>query len=178
MKFKDLPIGARFEFASRRQWWARGMATGPWVKTGPRTYEHAAGGQLREHYGRIRIGSINAEVERVRGVGFGANPRRKRSRRRKRRRNPYRKSMTFGVMPPFKEFKKAFDEVIPDGEYEMRLGRTDVEAAEGTILGTGVYSAKDLYKGVQQLTEKFYDGDDNAGSLASSIMETLGFEWI
>ncbi len=54
-KFKDLKVGDRFEFASKKQWWSRGMATGPWTKTGPRKYKDDEG---TEH----KVGSANVEV--------------------------------------------------------------------------------------------------------------------
>lgn len=138
-----------------------------------------------------------------------------------------RKSMTFGKMPSFAVFEKAFDEALAESPapvpcYPMELGRIDsvtVAAAEDRpsleMRGQPCYEAKELYALVKSLvaiwdsnidaptaqwSEK--EGDEyqeiidaweradpdnrysieelreNAGSLASSIMETLGFEWI
>jgi hypothetical protein len=42
----------------------------------------------------------------------------------------------------------------------------------------GNYTSEQLYKGVQELREKWEQGHDEAGDLASSILETLGFEWV
>lgn len=86
--------------------------------------------------------------------------------------------MTFGVMPTFDEFEESFDREVPEGDFGIRLGRSDAEAAEGTSIGTGEYTAPELYKGVVELLEKWEDGDEEAGSLASSIMGSLDYEWV
>src|SRR5262245_1602326 len=62
MKFRDLRIGQQFEFASIRKFPFSGMERGPWIKTGSRTYE-SAGSAHRLHGHKIKVGSINAEVE-------------------------------------------------------------------------------------------------------------------
>lgn len=84
-------------------------------------------------------------------------------------------SMTWGKLPSFATFERHFDEELPRGSYNIRLGRSDSKAAQGTSIGDGEYTARELYRGLQELVEK---GTDEAGSLASSILETLGFEWV
>lgn len=88
------------------------------------------------------------------------------------------KSMTYGVLPSWREFEKAFKKEVPEGQYPMTLRGEDSKAARGTVLGDGTFDAKELYKGVKQLTAKYERGDDDAGSLASAILDTLGFEWV
>lgn len=135
-----------------------------------------------------------------------------------------RKSLTFGQMPPFAEFEKAFDEETEEYGYcyPMDLRGIDSVTVEPISLparkehrGQPCFGAKTIYEAVKQLaaiwdsnidaetvhwSEKEADEyqeildaweradpdnrysveelRDNAGSLASSIMETLGFEWI
>lgn len=92
--------------------------------------------------------------------------------------NPLR-AMTYGEVPHFSEFQRAFDKVIPDGGYyRMELNSSDSKAAEFTIIGTGCFNAEELWIGAKQLVEKFNLGCEDAGSLASSILSTLGFEWV
>ena len=126
-----------------------------------------------------------------------------------------RKSMTFGQMPSFAVFEKAYAE--GPGRYDMNLRGIDrVTAAPTRLDGEGLgVRPRTLYEGVKELIaiwdsnidaptaqwaekeadeyrrilEAWEDEDsnnrysveelrENAGSLASSIMETLGFEWI
>lgn len=98
------------------------------------------------------------------------------------------RSMTYGQMPDWEEWDRAFDREIERGRYNIRLGASDSRAADGTPIGDGDYSSKDLYNGVTALVRKWQGGKgsgrftrkqrDAAGEFASSIMETLGFEWI
>ena len=85
-------------------------------------------------------------------------------------------SMTFGTMPSKEAFEAAFDREVPSGRYQMDLRGSDARAAEqaGVEWYDGM-SSDDLYAIVKQLAD---DGGDETGSLASSIMGTLGFEWI
>jgi len=96
---------------------------------------------------------------------------------RRARANPH-VALTYGKMPTKKQFEASFERLVPDGQYEIRLSLADLEAAESTIIGDGLYDADELYKGVRQLTKKWDRGDEAAGDLASSILYTLEFEWI
>ena len=96
-----------------------------------------------------------------------------------------RVSMTWGVMPPFAEFARRVD--AGGGGYPIEAHST---SAHGKLLrrlrvqpsGVGEYgrnryvlSPKQLYGLVNRLSNM----DPDAGEgLASSIMETLGYEWI
>jgi hypothetical protein len=80
-----------------------------------------------------------------------------------------RESMTYGVLPSQESFDHAFDEEVPKGKYNV---------GNDPILGTDSFNASELWKVLEVLTEQFHEGDDQAGDTASSILYTLGFEWI
>ena len=66
-RFKDLPLQARFIFASQEEPGLRfsGMARGPWIKISARRYVHVdfpSGFEARH-----QVGSINVEVIRKAG---------------------------------------------------------------------------------------------------------------
>lgn len=86
-------------------------------------------------------------------------------------------SMNYGDMPTKKQFDKAFEREAGDS-YNIKLGSSDSRAADGTIIGDGDYDSDELYKGVKQLVKKWEKGSEPAGNVASSILYTLGFEWI
>jgi len=89
------------------------------------------------------------------------------------------RSMTYGTLPSIEAFEKAFDaELGEDERYRIRLSRSDSKAADGTSIGDGEYTADELYRGLEELVKKFERGREAAGDLASSILSTLGFEWI
>jgi hypothetical protein len=77
-----------------------------------------------------------------------------------------RRSMSYGVMPKRDEFKKAFKEEI-DGAYEIR---------NDSLVGDEDFSEPELWKLLTKLAKKSHD--EEHGSLASVILETLGFEWV
>ena len=82
------------------------------------------------------------------------------------------KSMTYGVVPTPAEFFTAFYREVPDGVYRIRSG------AMRTLDIEGDYSERGLFKLVTRLTRKWEQGNEEAGDWASSILSTLGFEWI
>jgi hypothetical protein len=108
-------------------------------------------------------------------------------------------SMTYGVLPPWEQFKSAVRRVNPDegkpylpegAIYPMELvDSAEIELADqfglvffptsrpGYAYG---YKGNDyaIYNFIAFLVEKLNDGDDTAGNLASSIMYSLGYEWI
>jgi len=85
-------------------------------------------------------------------------------------------ALTYGVLPSRDAFVAAFNRTLGAGErYAIKLNRSDARAADGTTIGTDSYMATELYKGVGELVAK---GDDAALDLASSILSTLGIEWI
>lgn len=78
-RFRDLPTGARFIFSSEVLYPTSGIARGPWIKTGARTYRHESGsyGPLKKDL-EFKVGSINAQVRQV----TATNPRRRATARR------------------------------------------------------------------------------------------------
>jgi len=97
-----------------------------------------------------------------------------------------KKSMTMGKMPSKKDFEEAAEEHLP---YPMTLRGADAKAAMEVEGGSGstftktYKDADDLYDFVKGLVAVWDKGDDeelgdDAISLGSSIMGTLGFEWI
>lgn len=93
------------------------------------------------------------------------------------------KSMTYGELPSYTAFKNAFDTEVKSTFYDVRLSSSDSRASDGTLFGTGEYSAKELYKALKSLMVKYESGDSEeaqnaAGDLVGSVLYTLGFEWI
>jgi hypothetical protein len=118
-----------------------------------------------------------------------------------------RYSMTYGELPPFEQFEHDVHTRIdpnhtdgraywpPGSLYPMELvGAREIELAEDYGLDefeaerarTGRNSRvrgfqgdeTQIYGFLEYLVECLNDGDDEAGDLASSIMTTLGYEWI
>lgn len=96
-------------------------------------------------------------------------------RRKKSTRRKAHSMMTYGTMPSWEAFDAAFDRELGANKYDISLGREDSAAADGTSIGDGEYSARELYKGLKELVAT---GRDDALDLASSILSTLGFEWV
>ncbi len=100
-------------------------------------------------------------------------------------------SITYGYMPIREDFSTAFARECPNG-YRITLGASDSRACDGFKLGDGTYSEPQLWDAVGEIVNAEPDDDgDYAGivgcgpnewyaamDLVSSIMETLGFEWI
>jgi hypothetical protein len=116
-------------------------------------------------------------------------------------------SMTFGEMPDRGDFERHIREAIdpdteepwlPEGQdYRVELKGTDAEVADLLdIESDGEWDVDEIYENVKKLND-FADQDDEwyveehgidegdveeyreaAMSLASSIMQTLGYEWI
>ena len=83
------------------------------------------------------------------------------------------RSMSFGVMPSFKEFEKAFDDELRGGKYRIRAGAS---GSGGDYEGS--YTARELYDLVNEIKDEGDFDDQNSGmNFASSIMYSLGFEW-
>jgi hypothetical protein len=90
-------------------------------------------------------------------------------------------NFTFGVMPTFEVFEEHFEQAIGDRPYVVRLNPSDSRAADGTSFGDGDYTARQLYKAVSELRDKFENGDESdepAGLLASTVLQTIGIEWV
>ena len=90
------------------------------------------------------------------------------------RRNPEPESkgritLTYGQLPTEQQFFYHYDSTVGvNGVYKIR-GETHL---------AGDYDAEDLWDLVTELTNLWHDGDDDAGTDASSILETLDIEWV
>lgn len=88
-------------------------------------------------------------------------------------------SLTYGVLPRFEDFEAAFEAELGDKPFTYTLRGNDAEvASELGIPDDGAFSPRKLYKVIETLTEALHDGDDDAGDIASSILYSLGIEWI
>lgn len=88
-------------------------------------------------------------------------------------------SMTFGVMPEFRDFQKNFKKSVGNKLYPWELKGEDARAVQKIGVDSyGEFTDKELYDIVKKLNKQYDKGDDDAGSLASAIMSTLDFEWI
>lgn len=99
-------------------------------------------------------------------------------------------SMTYGVLPTREQFSEAFDRECPRGQYNIRLGASDSRTVDGFKLGDGDWTESQLWDAIQEIVNasqvapdeetqsEYYARIDLAMDLVSSIMSTLGFEWI
>lgn len=95
------------------------------------------------------------------------------------------KTLTYGHLPSYEEFKAAFERECPDSTYAISHGSKgpDWRPPEGS------FRVHELFHDVERLTkleesgevetERMREGqEDSPGSWASSILYTLGFEWV
>jgi hypothetical protein len=88
------------------------------------------------------------------------------------------KSMTYGEIPSFSDFKRHFRKEVGE-TYNYNLKGSDARTAKSAgIPVSGDFTDKELYAIVKKLINAWEDGDNNAGDLASGIMITLDYEWI
>lgn len=85
-----------------------------------------------------------------------------------------RMSMTYGTLPPKEAFEQVFTEECPDGVYEIRNCRELDAVYDG---GNVDFDCEGLWDFLESAVESF-DGNHEATDLASSILYTLGFEWV
>jgi len=94
-------------------------------------------------------------------------------------------SMTYGELPDERSFRKAFQREVGDRDYRI----SGPPAEQAGLAGS--YDEDELWELVSSLTEAFNENADwepsrngegldpeEAGDWASSILSTLGFEWI
>jgi hypothetical protein len=84
-------------------------------------------------------------------------------------------SLTYGQLPTRLQFRQAFERAVPDGVYGIRAG---AGAASDPFNLAGDYTHSELWGTVKKLVEKWEDYDEEAGEWASSILGTLGIEWV
>jgi len=93
------------------------------------------------------------------------------------RKNP---SSIYGTIPSYDTFYTAWMNNVggDDATFEVRLSASDSRAADGTNFGDGEYTLDEMYAFVEELVEAYNDGNEGAGDLASSVLQTVGIEWV
>jgi len=88
-------------------------------------------------------------------------------------------SMTYGVLPRLEDFEAAFEAELGDKLFTFTFRGSDADVMDDLGLPVdGRFTARKLFKIVETLTEALHDGDEDAGDIASSILYSLGIEWI
>jgi len=79
--------------------------------------------------------------------------------------------LTFGVAPEFRDFERRFDLACPSGFYEIRNCK---------VHGDADYTCSQLFSQILAAINGDFDLDDDSSdiSVASSMLYTLGIEWI
>lgn len=78
-------------------------------------------------------------------------------------------SLTYGQMPSWEVFEKAFREEVPSGWY--RFGNDERQGNSSLTVGQ-------LWTELADAIFDWEDGNDHAGDWASCVLSTLGIEWI
>ena len=97
--------------------------------------------------------------------------------------------LNYGELPKINDFIKHVQTAIdpdedkpflPKGKkYPYTLKGSDAAVADDAGIPTRAnLNVKDLYKTIQKLVDAWEGGNDDAGDLASSMMFTLGYEWV
>jgi len=83
--------------------------------------------------------------------------------------------MTYGTLPDYDTcFRVQFDHILGRLEYYNIVAKGSMKK----FVESGDYSPPELFKVVKQLVKQWQQGEDEAGDIASSILETLGIEWV
>jgi hypothetical protein len=101
-------------------------------------------------------------------------------------------SFTYGVLPTREQFDTAFERECPNG-YRIQLNSSDSRAVDGYRLGDGTYTASELWDCILEIViasigmryrfivvcdKNVAWRKDAAMDIVSSVLYTLGFEWI
>lgn len=93
-------------------------------------------------------------------------------------------SLTYGHLPTFEDFESAFDIACPNNDYRIKLSQSDARACDDFTLGDGEWRCSELWQALNEIHETWLESDmddnsiDAAMDIVSSILYTLGFEWI
>lgn len=86
-----------------------------------------------------------------------------------------RQTMTWGVIPDWKSFSEAFREDLGEGPYEIRNCRELDAVYHG---GNIDFTCEELYDFILEAEGHGFDTNHELSDLVSSILYTLGFEWV
>jgi hypothetical protein len=75
---------------------------------------------------------------------------------------------SYGELPSFVEFKQRFEHHVEGPLYKIRNMNEY----------TGNYNVQELFALVVSLKVGWENGNEDKGSLASDILDTLGIEWV
>lgn len=90
------------------------------------------------------------------------------------KRNPnVHKVMTYGTIPPFVDFEKAFEKATKSHGYSFSIRNSRFD-----LVPDGDYNDTELYDLLHKLVEEYGEGNDEAGDWASNIIQSVGFEWV
>lgn len=87
-------------------------------------------------------------------------------------------TLTYGVLPPRSEVIKRAAASGDPYRYHMKGRDADVMESIGFDAGPDALSPTEVWQVINKLTKRYDRGDDDAGNLASSFLETLNIEWI
>ena len=96
-------------------------------------------------------------------------------------------SLNYGDLPTYKQFRERFERSLPSAEYHITLSASDRAMAERVGLDgaddggylENTHDCVSLWRAFKVLVFEWeHHGDDGAGNFASSILYTLGIEWI
>ena len=81
-----------------------------------------------------------------------------------------RQSMTYGVMPSRSAFETAFERECPNGTFSV---------GNDKMHGNRTFTESELWTAVSEAANSWQDeGDEGAGDWASTVLDSLGFEWV
>lgn len=88
-------------------------------------------------------------------------------------------SLTYGHLPNFSDFDRAFRKEVYNNTYSYNLKGSDSKVAEKVgIPGSGSFTSRELYDTLKKLIKAWDRGNEEAGDITASFLYTLGFEWI
>ena len=92
------------------------------------------------------------------------------------------RSLTYGTLPDWRTFQRAFDAAkLPESRYHVKAGLSGLFHGTRFEMSHGeqeTFTSLGLMTLLEQLVALWEAGNEQAGSEASDILSTLGFEWI
>ena len=82
-----------------------------------------------------------------------------------------RQSLTYGQLPTFIDFLRAWKDEIGSNVARMQFRNDEV-------FGNGEFDAAIVWRALEKQRDLWCVGNENAGAWCSCVLEVLGFEWI